>query len=198
MKETKKLKEKQTIFKITNPDYTGVYFVEDYNTYILANIANQEGVSVEVANNDKYICVWTQGNDDNPSLNVEALFDLTNKKLVTLNDDIKAKAESMFVYKIGLSRESILSIINKKYLGIATDEDINWAIDYLTNDEFVPIEGVIDYIYSCYPKLIKYSKLKKRITVEDYNNVAKELEPFFMFHSMPTILNAEEKQKRTF
>jgi hypothetical protein len=147
---------------------------------------------MKVASNDDYIISYTSAiNGSNYPLSIEGAYDIKNREVLDLDEAMKAKLDRNVLFKIGIKTDVILSIINKNDLRIANDQSINDVIDYLTNNKYYPIEAVINYIYSCYPELIRYSNLNGPLSMAEYDAIMKDLPEYLSFHSMP--VNIVEK-----
>jgi hypothetical protein len=119
-------------------------------------------------------------------LNIEAAYNIKEKRLIYLDKKIKILLEYMMICKKGFELANVLQEINEQDLGVLESIEKEDLRTYLTTgNKDIPQEQVIDHILSTYPELKDYTNLEGPLSVLQYRNIADNLEnTIFKFHIM--------------
>ena len=119
-------------------------------------------------------------------LNIEAAYNIKEKRLIDLDKKTKVLLEYMLICKRGFDLANVLQEINDQNLGILESIEKEDLRTYLTiGNKDIAQEQVIDYILSTYPQLKDYTNLEGPLSVVEYRNILDNLEnSTFYFHIM--------------
>lgn len=142
-----------------------------------------------------YFIIYSKYFNRPASANIEFLYDINNDKKIYLDEYISLDLiiKYMFIYTRDFDIETVLSVINKNNLKMATNEKIENMINYLrSNNENITRDEVVNYILKQYSGLSRYTNLPENISVIEYKKL---MEEFYYkklsFHRMPQTLDLE-------
>ena len=181
------IKESRTINK------TKIYIIKNNEQILLTNIKTNDYFWCKCAYDENYIVVYSRGCMVNQiPLNIESAYDIKNDKFINLKSkNIKTILEYMFISKKSFDLAVILSVINFVDSNMATPQEIDNFIKYLTfGNKKINLNDIKLYILNCYPSLKEYTNLKFPISIFKYRKLLDEIErDTFWFHIMPQNLD---------
>jgi len=125
-------------------------------------------------------------------LTVEAVYDMTNKKVILVTKKNKAIFEYMCVVKKGIYTSVILEFLNDDKLEIAEEEEVEDFVRYITaGNEKITKDEIKSYILKEYPYLEEYMNFENPLSVKQYRKIMDELDEILRFHIMPNHLKEE-------
>ena len=119
-------------------------------------------------------------------LNIEAAYNIKEKRLIELDKKTKVLLEYMLICKKGIELANVLQEINEQDLGVLESIEKEDLRTYLTSgNNDISQEQVINHNLSTYPELKDYTNLEGSLSVLQYRNIADNLEnTIFKFHIM--------------
>lgn len=119
-------------------------------------------------------------------LNIEAAYNIKEKRLIDLDKKTKVLLEYMLICKKGFDLANVLQEINEQDLGILESIEKEDLRTYLTTgNKDIPQEQIINHILSTYPQLKDYTNLEGPLSAIQYRNISDNLETStFYFHIM--------------
>ena len=187
MKHYIKLNKDLTIEQIKKRNRTIISVINDKEKILLSDIETNNYYWNKFVFNDTYVIAYSRGCMINPiPLNIEAAYNIKEKRIITLNDKIKVLLEYMLISKKGFELENVLQEINEQDLGVLEEIEKEDLRTYLTaGNKNITHEKVINYILSTYPQLQEYTNLQGPLSVSNYRNILDNLDNnVFNFHIM--------------
>ena len=187
MKHYIKLNEDLTIEQIKKRNRTIISVIDSKEKILLSDIETNNYYWNKFVFNDSYVVAYSRGCMVNPiPLNIEAAYNIKEKRIITLNEKIKVLLEYMLISKKGFELANVLQEINEQDLGVLEEIEKEDLRTYLTSgNKNITHEEVINYILSTYPQLQEYTNLQGPLSVVDYRNILDNLDnTIFNFHIM--------------
>ena len=187
MKTYTKINEEIIIEQINKRDRTTISVIYDNEKTILSDVKTYSHFWNKVIFNDTYIVAYSRGCFVNPiPLNIEAAYNIKEKRIITLNEKIKVLLEYMLISKKGFELANVLQEINEQDLGVLEEIENEDLRTYLTGgNKNITHEEVINYILNTYPELKEYTNLQGPLSVSNYRNILDNLDnKVFNFHIM--------------
>ena len=143
--------------------------------------------------NENYLVIYSRGCMANQiPLTVEAVYDMTNKKVVPVTKKNKAIFEYMCIVKKGIYTSVLLEFLNDNKLEIAEEEEVEDFIRYITaGNEDIRKDEIKAYVLAEYPQLEEYMNFETSLSVKQYRKIMDELDDILRFHIMPNALTEE-------
>ena len=187
MKYYIKLSEDLTIEQIKKRNRTIISVIDGKEKILLSDIKTNDYFWSKFVFNDTYIVAYSRGCMVNQiPLNIEAAYNIKEKRLIDLDERTKVLLEYMLICKKGFDLAYVLQEINKEDLGVVDTEETEYLRTYLTSgNKNITQEEVINYILNTYPELKDYTNLKGPLSVVEYRNIKNKLtNSKFSFHIM--------------
>lgn len=187
MKLTTQINEQLSIEQIKNHNRTIISVIDGKDKILLSDIKTNDYFWSKFVFNDTYIVAYSRGCMVNQiPLNIEAAYNIKEKKLIDLDKKTKVLLEYMLICKRGFDLANVLQEINEHDLGILEEIEKEDLRTYLTiGNKDIPQEQVINHILSTYPQLKDYTNLESPLSVIEYRDILNNLEnSTFYFHIM--------------
>ena len=194
MKKTRYIKDGIELELVKKARKTVVILYVDGTRIQLCKVdVTTENFWVAYEYNENYLVIYSRGCMANQiPLAVEAVYDMTNKKVICVLNKNKVIFEYMCIAKKGIDASVILEFLNDRKLEIADDEEVDDFIRYVTaGNETISKEEIKEYILSEYPQLRKYMNFKIPLTVKEYRKIVANIEDDIRLHIMPNLLKDE-------
>lgn len=195
MKETRLIKEgiKLVIIK-KRGNTTAMIYVDDNPIRLCKVEKTDEFFWVGYDFNENYLVIYSRGCMANQiPLIIEAVYDMTNKKVIPVTKKNKVIFEYMCVVKKGIYTSVLLEFLNDSKLEIAEEEEVEDFIRYITaGNERITKDEIKSYILKEYPYLEEYMNFENPLSVKAYRKLMDEIESDILrFHIMPKPLKEE-------
>lgn len=187
MKTYTKINEEIIIEQINKRDRTIISVIYDNKKTILSDVKTYSHFWNKVIFNDTYIVAYSRGCFVNPiPLNIEAAYNIKEKRLVELSNETKILLKYMLLLKKEFDLTNVLQEINEQDLGVLEKTEKEDLRTYLTlGNKSISQEDVINYILSTYPQLKYYTNLEGPLSVVEYQKIKNDLvNTQFYFHIM--------------
>ena len=185
------------IEQISKRNRTIISVIVGNDKILLSDIKTNDYFWNKFVFNDTYVVAYSRGCMVNQiPLNIEAAYNIKEKRLINLDKKTKVLLEYMMICKKGFDLANVLQEINEQDLGILDDIEKEDLRTYLTiGNKDITQEQVIDYILSTYPQLKNYTNLEGPLSVIEYRNILDKLEnSTFYFHIMKQDLDLIQPQ----
>lgn len=176
-----------TIEQIKRINRTIISVIDGKEKIHLSDIKTNDYFWSKFVFNDTYVVAYSRGCMINQiPLNIEAAYNIKDKRLIELDKKTKVLLEYMLICKKGFELANVLQEINEQDLGVLEEIEKEDLRTYLTaGNKDIPQEEVINYILSTYPQLQKYTNLQGPLSVSNYRNILDNLNnKIFNFHIM--------------
>lgn len=196
-KEKKYVKEQLFLEK----ERTIITLIKDNQEQILSDKETNDYFSIEIIYDNNNIVVYSKGYMINQiPLNIEAVYNINRDIIFDLTDNrTKEFFKYLYINKITLKLEEILTIINKEDLKIleeTTKEEIKSLLTYGNTN--ITEEELIEYILNEYPILKDYQNLKAPLTAHEYIKIKNKIghDIFRLYLIMPPELKNRKKEDK--
>ena len=182
-----KLNENLTIEQIKKRNRTIISVIDGKDKILLSDMKTNDYFWSKFVFNDTYIVAYSRGCMVNQiPLNIEAAYNVKEKRLIELDKKTKVLLEYMMICKMGFELVNVLQEINEHDLGVLESIEKEDLRTYLTaGNKDISQEQVINHILSTYPQLKDYTNLEGPLSVVEYRNIADNLDnTIFKFHIM--------------
>lgn len=187
MKTNIEINKELTIEQINKRNRTIISVIDGNDKILLLDIKTNDYFWSKFVFNDTYVVAYSRGCMVNQiPLNIEAAYNIKEKRLIDLDKKTKVLLEYMLICKRGFDLANVLQEINEQDLDILESIEKEDLRTYLTiGNKDIPQEQVINHILSTYPQLRDYTNLKGPLSVVEYRNILDNLEnTTFYFHIM--------------
>lgn len=194
MKETRIIKEGIKLVIIKKLGSTSVMLYVDNNPIRLCKVEKtDECFWVGYEFNEHYLVIYSRGCMANQiPLTVEAVYDMTNKKVIPVTKKNKVIFEYLCIAKKGIYTSVLLEFLNDSKLEIAEEEEVEDFVRYITaGNEKITKDEIKAYILKEYPYLEEYMNFENPLSVKQYRKIMDELDDVLRFHIMPNPLKEE-------
>lgn len=192
------IKNNLQLKEISEEGRTIITVLDGDKEVVLSNQETNEYYWTRAVFDDNYIVVYFRGCMENQMpLSIVAAYSIQERRVLDItNARMREYLEYMLISKKCFGLAKVLSEINDKDLQLINDNQKTQLIDYLTcNNPNITHKEVVSYILKEYPKLQKYTNLKKIDTLTKYTEIQNDLQQeYFFFHAMPQDINYLEKK----
>jgi len=195
MKTTRQIKEGIKLVIVKKTSSTSVMLYVDESPIRLCKVEKTDNFFwVDYACNENYLVIYSRGCMANQiPLTIEAVYDMTSKKVIPVTKKNKVIFEYMCIAKKGIYTPIVLEFLNENHLGAAEEWEVEDFIRYITaGNVSITKEEIRDYILTAYPCLKEYLNLENPLSLKAYRKILDELNmDIFRFHIMPNALKDE-------
>ena len=173
---------------------TIVSIIVDGNKVQLCKVDDtDENFWVGYSFNENYLVVYSRGCMANQiPLKVEAVFDITNKRVISVTNKNKVIFEYLCIVKKGICLPVVLEFLNDSKLEVCDEDEVLDFVRYITaGNTDIANDAIKAYILKKHPFLEKFMDIQKPLTVKEYRKLVADQPEILKFHIMPHLLKEE-------